>query len=360
MFELINLQILLTLSGIIIFLWRLLPTKNRLRDASSALRGDLFPHLTIVIPARNEEQVLPKLLSSLQPIQTLGTNIIVVNDQSTDSTSEIARGFNVTVIDTEPKPLDWSGKNWACHQGAKLIESKFKECKYILFTDSDTEFNLHALSDTLAWSIDNKIDLLSARPFHSNPSWWEKLLGPFYLMILFTTNAKSKSPSKDRFFSIGQFLLFQRNIYFQIGGHSRVSNQLAEDLSLAHICMQSGFKYCVAPFNRIYHTRMYATLSDFLRGWHRNFRLGMPRSSLWTFLEIIVAIGSLLTLKTIWIYLFIAISIGYLQRDEGRFHPIGAALYPLSLILFTSISIASLISNIIKKPIQWKSRRYVQ
>src|SRR5688572_13372129 len=88
----------------------------RLADSNQPASGE---QLSIIIPARNEEQNLPTLLRSLAAQSIRPREIIVVDDASTDHTSEIARQHNARVINSQPLPDGWRGKTWACHQGAQ-------------------------------------------------------------------------------------------------------------------------------------------------------------------------------------------------------------------------------------------------
>lgn len=83
--------------------------------------------ITIVIPTKNEEAYLPKLLESLKT-QTLQPEAIIVADaDSTDRTREIAKAAGAKVVDGG---LPGVGRN----RGAALATTP-----YILFLDADVE-----------------------------------------------------------------------------------------------------------------------------------------------------------------------------------------------------------------------------
>ena len=82
--------------------------------------------LTVIVPARNEEDCLAACLESLvsqsEKVFELGRDweLIVVDDHSTDRTAEIARGFaGVTVIEAGKLETGWTGKNNALWTAAK-------------------------------------------------------------------------------------------------------------------------------------------------------------------------------------------------------------------------------------------------
>jgi len=65
----------------------------------------------VVIPARNESSHLPKTLSNLTQQTLKPKQIIVVNDNSTDSTKEIAQSYpNTIVVDFPTKHSNWQAR----------------------------------------------------------------------------------------------------------------------------------------------------------------------------------------------------------------------------------------------------------
>jgi len=74
--------------------------------------------VSIIIPARNEEGNLKRLLTSLGDPSLTSCEIIVVDDHSEDQTAQAGREAGVTVIPSAPLPVGWVGKTWACWQGA--------------------------------------------------------------------------------------------------------------------------------------------------------------------------------------------------------------------------------------------------
>src|SRR4030043_464378 len=91
------------------------------------------PGISVIIPARNEADLLPVLLASLRNDDSVPNEIIVVVGQCEDRTKEVAEGEGVTIIDSEPLPAGWVGKPWACYQGARLAKGDT-----LIFLDADT------------------------------------------------------------------------------------------------------------------------------------------------------------------------------------------------------------------------------
>ena len=105
------------------------------------------PSISIIIPARNEADNLPTLLSSLQAQYGIEYDITVVNDHSTDDTAMVAASHGAKVLNSEPLPDGWLGKPWACYQGAQNTTGDI-----LLFLDADTSMELNGLSRLVgAW-----------------------------------------------------------------------------------------------------------------------------------------------------------------------------------------------------------------
>mgnify|MGYP006299565249 FL=1 len=94
-----------------------------------------IPLISIIIPARNEEANVPRLIHSLQSQSLKAHEILVVDDHSDDNTARIAQENNVRLISSAALPSGWLGKPWACHQGAHAARGNI-----FVFLDADTFF----------------------------------------------------------------------------------------------------------------------------------------------------------------------------------------------------------------------------
>jgi len=105
-----------------------------------------FPKVSIVLPVRNQATTIVECMDSLVNIDYPNKEIIVVEGRSSDGTQDLLRKYLglIRVIEEDPLPHGWVGKNWACHLGYKQITGEL-----LLFTDGDSIPRL-ALSGTLA------------------------------------------------------------------------------------------------------------------------------------------------------------------------------------------------------------------
>ena len=199
-------------------------------------RTQRFPLVSVILPARNEQDNIQKCLDSLLRQDYQNYEIIAVNDCSTDATGEILHKLaasnperKITIIDLEHKPSGWVGKNWACFQGYKRSSGQV-----LLFTDADTIHTPDTISLAVRHMVDEKLDALTARPRISSDNTWTKIVLPLVWMVshiaysaLKVNNSKSKTG-----FVFGGFYLITREAYESLGTHQSVKGEITEDLAI--------------------------------------------------------------------------------------------------------------------------------
>jgi chlorobactene glucosyltransferase len=318
-----------------------------------------FPKISIIIPVRNEEANISQMLASILKTKNAAHEIIVVDDQSSDSTKLLAAAFPVTVLSAGLKPSSWAGKSWACHIGAQHATGEL-----LLFTDADTLHYSFTLTQAYQFMADERADMISVPAFYLNRNWWEKLLGPFHCFMHAGASPYDK-PKKHMAFAIGQFLMIRRETYQVIGGHSLVKDALAEDVALANLVLEAGAKYRMYNGWPICSVQMYRSFSDFISGWTRLMRSGMNTLSMEIVFRSLVPLFSLNIIHLFqltwfaWIpALSTLICFAFVQNRIGRFSLAGIILFPLSVVLFIAIGMTAMISEWLKLPISWRGRSY--
>ena len=227
--------------------------------------------VSVIIPARNEEASLGACLESLVPQAGVDFEIIVVNDHSTDRTSQIARAFaGVRVIDAGGLPPGWTGKNNAVACGTREARGE-----WLLFTDADTVHLPGSLARALAEAKEHKAEMLSYSPEQIAVTFWEMAILP----IVFAELAKQYPPSKvsDPASPIaaanGQYILIRRETYEAIGGHAALAGDILEDVALAKRVKTSGHKIRFRYAADAVRTRMYRNFAQLREGWTKNLAL---------------------------------------------------------------------------------------
>ena len=314
-----------------------------------------WPKVTVIVPARNEESNIAKLLTSLVNQSYQNLEIIVVDDGSVDRTSEIVQKFPVKLIRGQEKPNDWNGKQWACWQGAQAASGD-----WLLFTDADTCHDAHGVATAMKQCLATQADMFTALPYHKGTKLWEKLMGPFHVLLLSVTNPSGK-PRVGQVFAIGQYLLFRRNFYNHIDGHRAVKAHVVEDLPLANLALLANAKYVVYQQCPLYEVRMYDTLEQFIRGWRRNFQAGFAYGSARQGLEMSAMFAALYSVFNFSLVGAVIGGISMLlvfkrQKCLGNFASLGAVTFVFPIILLTLITLLAAWDKICRRPVIWKDR----
>lgn len=234
-----------------------------------------WPAVSVLIPARNEEENIGRSLGSLvlQDYPKDKVEIIVVDDYSTDKTHEIVNEISknseigVKCIMGRALPEGWLGKSNACMAGA--LEAKGD---WIFFADADTYSEPEMLRSIIDFAIKNDTDLLSFNPKQEMVSLAEKLLLPGLFISVASSMRfdESNNPNKDTAIANGQAMLFRHSSYKEVGGHTVVANEISEDLAFAKAMKVRGYKIYWAFGDEIMSTRMYKNAVEIWHGFSKN------------------------------------------------------------------------------------------
>lgn len=238
--------------------------------SDSATEGD--PRVAVIIPARNEEAALPRLLSSLNYQTLQPAELLVIDDGSSDSTAAVARRQGATVLEAPPVPTGWSGKNWACHLGIEATTAGI-----VVFVDADTELAPRALRLlAAAYAKRGGRGLLSVAPEHVAPTLHERLSAVCQLVAMMGTGAFSMMPAWTATpAAFGPCMICRREDYDAAGGHAAVRSEMAEDMALARRFHDAGLPVSIAGGKGVVRVRMYPEgVGQLIRGWSRTLASG--------------------------------------------------------------------------------------
>lgn len=328
------------------------------------------PSVSAIVPARNEEACLGACLESLAAQTGVGFEIIVVNDASTDRTREIAQSFSlVRVVDTDPPPSGWTGKNNAMAAGARVAGGE-----WLLFTDADTVHRPGSMARAVAEAKQHGAALLSYSPEQEVHGFWERAVMPIIFADLAATYrpALVSDPRSPAAAANGQYILIRREAYDAIGGHTAVSNSLLEDVALAKGVKASGRKIFFRFGGDAVRTRMYRSFAQLREGWTKNLALLFPspvRLALLRLTEFLLIAGGLAAAVTARLRghlqpavaaVILAVTIyGFLLNRvrQAHFSWQANALSLAGLPLFAYLLLRSRLSHK-QGSVRWKGRTY--
>lgn len=214
----------------------------RLKFESERIGSD--HRVSIIVPARNEEQYISRCLKSLLHQRHVTYEVIAVNDSSTDNTLNIMSNLSkeeskLIVVNAPPKPGGWVGKNWACYQGYMNSTGEI-----FLFTDADTVHSPEALSSALATMFKEKLDAISAVPKLSCKDIITRVTLPILSVFLHSrySPVRVNDPKTKVGYFFGSFYLIKRTTYESVGTHESVRHELVEDGALGHKVKEMNFK----------------------------------------------------------------------------------------------------------------------
>lgn len=245
-----------------------------------------FPHndsgITAIVPARDEERTIETCVRSLAR-QPQITEILVVNDHSTDRTAELVHSMaahiaNLRILDAPDVPAGWLGKNNAIWEGARRATG----C-WLLFVDADAELLGNAVARALQVAQDTGAALVSFSPEQILSAWYEKALIPFvyYRLATYFPYDAVNNLESDVAAANGQFLLIRRDAYDAVGGHQVVAAEVLEDVALARRVKAAHFPIWFGSGAGYVRTRMYRSFQAMWEGWKKNLYLlvgGKPAS----------------------------------------------------------------------------------
>jgi 4,4'-diaponeurosporenoate glycosyltransferase len=348
-----------------VFLWRI-PNPRKF-DQSESGSSDV----SVIIPARNEEQNLATLIHSLRHQTLKPLEIIVVDDHSEDGTAAIAEGEGCVVLRSEDLPETWAGKPWACWQGVNKARGDI-----LLFLDADTFLEPDGLSRILHEYRENG-GLLAIQPFHEMKKAYEKLSAFFNIVTM--GGMRAFTLMGDKLQPLGAFgpcMVCSRKDYFAVGGHSheKVRGEILESLALGKVFLRAkGNVHCYGGKGAI-SFRMYpAGLPSLIEGFSKGFGTGANAMSLGSLLMMVcwifgccsvsrhliqaLLLGDMTELYR-WALLdgLYAAQIYWMLQRIGNFGFLPALLFQVPLVFFVTVFGLSLLRIFLLKRVPWKGR----
>ncbi len=323
--------------------------------------------VSVIIPARNEEQNLPFILNSLKNQTVPPDEIIVVDDFSSDKTAETAEKYGVKLIHNTELPENWTGKTWAVWNGFLRSTGDI-----LVFLDADVRLAPTAL-EALLKTRERSGGVISVVPFHYTEKLYERLsLIPCLLGIFaFTSPFERKNSSKGLY---GSCIVASRKDYEQINGHNSIRSELLDDLNLGKKFSKAGipvenFLGCDLVSFRMYPNGIKSEMQGFGKG------AVLSTATLTGATVILVALwligllvtgfgtpflllaGHPLSIPFLAGYLIYTMQIIYFLKYTGRYGVLMPLLHFLSSLFFLFVLLYSFFQVTFLGSVAWKGRQ---
>lgn len=300
------------------------------------------PLVSVIVPARDEAVNIERCLDSLTSSHYPHFEIVVVDDQSTDGTGDLARAIDVgnarrvEVVDGAPLPPGWLGKPWACHQGVAVARGEL-----LLFTDADTWHDADLMERAVAALFQDEADAVTVLGTQEMETFWERVVQPqifFGMAAIFNdTRAPFRRRRWRRSIANGQYFLFRAAAYRELGGHEAVRGEVAEDLRLAQLMIRGGRTLSVRDGRRLFSTRMYRSLGHLIEGWSKNTARG-ARLVGGQVGSVALFVGSLLVAPLVWLLPPLLVLAGGMGWVEGPVLLLAALATTINVAMWSFIT----------------------
>lgn len=268
--------------------------------------------VSVLIPARNEENNIAYLIEDLQKQDHCNLEILIFNDQSTDKTAQIVAGYEsndkrIKLFNSAELPVGWLGKNFACHSLAQQARGDF-----FLFLDADVRLKSALITKTLGFVIRHKLALLSIFPKQEMKSlgeWFTVPIMNYILLTLLPLILVRKSSFVSLSAANGQFMLFDAEIYRSHAPHKLLKLQRVEDIEISRYFKKNSIPLACIASTDLVSCRMYNSFNQAVNGFSRNFPMFFGNSFLIaTLFWLVSTFGPIV----VWYFSPIALSIFYL------------------------------------------------
>jgi glycosyltransferase involved in cell wall biosynthesis len=213
------------------------------------------PRVSVIVPARNEEEIIEQALNTLLALDYDNYEVIAVNDRSTDSTGEIMEKIGqsprplaqsarrtghptLRVVHHTELPAGWLGKTHAMWTAANVATGD-----WLLFTDADVLFKADSVRRALAYAESVPADhlVLFPRMIMKRPGEY-MMIAFFQTMFMFGHRPwKVADPSTDDHMGVGAFNLVRRRVYDSVGTYAALRMEVLDDMKLGKVVKKAGF-----------------------------------------------------------------------------------------------------------------------
>ena len=219
-------------------------TKPEWNRKPATATGD--PRVSIIVPARDEEETIAETLRRLLTLDYDNFEIIAVNDRSTDRTGTIMAAAarpntleRLRVIHIQELPEGWLGKTHAMWTAGEQATGD-----WLLFTDADVLFKPDSLRRVITYAESEKADHTVLFPQMIMKQPGEKMMIAFFQTLFMFGHRpwKVADPRTKDHIGVGAFNLVRRSAYQAVGTYKALRMEVLDDMKLGKVIKAAGFR----------------------------------------------------------------------------------------------------------------------
>jgi glycosyltransferase involved in cell wall biosynthesis len=346
------------------------------------------PRVSIIVPARNEQDSIEQALRTLLALDYDNYEVIAVDDRSTDQTGEIleriAKKYEAVptfeqvegreskrpalrVIHHRELPAGWLGKTHAMWTATNQAIGE-----WLLFTDADVLFKPDSLRRALAYAESVPADhvVLFPQMIMKRPGEY-MMIAFFQTMFMFGHRPwKVADPATDDHMGVGAFNLVRRRVYEAVGTYAALRMEVLDDMKLGKLVKNAGFRQRNVFGGDLISIRWARGAMGVVNNLTKNFfavlsfqwwravisAVALAFLNLGPFLGVFVAPG--------WARLPYAVALGsmfliYIGMSwRSSVPPYYFLLHPVSTALFVYTLLRSMVLTLWNDGIEWRGTKY--
>ena len=222
-----------------------------------------------VVPARNEAELIGPVITSLLS-QSVAMPVILVDDESTDGTADVARwaaekagkSEALIVIQSKPLPSGWTGKLWSMHQG--IERARGFHPAWLMLADADVLHGPETVRNLGLIASRGPYDLVSFMVKLHCESLAERLLIPAFVYFFFMLYPPTwiRDGRRSTAGAAGGCMLVRAETLERAGGLESIRGDVIDDCSLARLLKQRGGRLWLGLADLSQSLRQYETFSQ--------------------------------------------------------------------------------------------------
>jgi hypothetical protein len=334
--------------------------------------------VSVLVPARNEEQAIGRLMGDVLASEGVDLELVVLDDSSDDRTAEIVaavadRDPRVRLVRGGPLPAGWCGKQHACWQLARAARHETW-----VFLDVDVVPARDAVARSVAFLEAGGAGLASGFPRQETGSFLEWLLLPLihFVLLGYLPLARARQDNTPSLAAgCGQLFVTRRADYERAGGHAAIRASLHDGVKLPRAYRRAERVTDIFDATEIASCRMYSRSLDVWRGLSKNATEGVGSAATIVPFTILLGGGAVLPpLFAGWglatgfagwptgaaAVTLAAAALAYVPRilDAVRFRQsiTSALVHPLGVAVFLAIQWVALVRKTLGLKTAWRGR----